>query len=865
MTEHASATSIVDERPLSPAARAGLVMSAAVTILVFYLTATVFMVGFCALAFILLCATVGAARFGLAALVGRLLQVPIRLLGIFGRRLWLASDPTYRIRLTPNDAPGLFEISRQLSRRSGVAPPEAISLEMHTNAWVHLRGYRRGAGRTSLGIGFDLLAGLTVGEVEAVLAHELAHARLVQRGFSRWLKNGLARLGQVTSELSASAAGYREAGKRSHLAETTVRVFDGLTRRAARLVATYSRQDEFAADRGAVELCGATAIRSALIRLEVLADVVSALPWSERLARLQPGEAFTGWLVSELAGSDRGGRQESLRHAVDPYSTHPALCDRLAALPAQDAPLRDTRPGIALLADPDRVAGRLIAEIQRVTAIQETKDTKRLARETQKWCRPEGVGVASLLGAIGLIAGLVIGVAGATNGFPLDMMATAVGALVAGVALVRHPRHRDRWPLPVPAYGTLLNPRPPETQEQLAAAENAIVAELRAAAAQERSWRARLAMLVSASYAALQDRDYLRAHVGARLAFEIKPKSIEASVSYAIAAAGLGDAKQAQSRLGFIKRKVGLQTLATKWGAAWAMSLLDDWGCEGLLQQLHELEPDVATYVSLLALARLHRHKLQSAIESAKRGVALEPANRAAVLLLAHLLLLAGLTADVAARLDPLEDYARTDADTAFMMVRLRLMQRDTAGAVQWADVVRSLDAEGAYLMGLGQVFGAARLAEPAATFFGAAADARFTPEANIGLSILASVRGDRAGARGYLLTALNFEGARLTKGQTVGGLFHEILGRLNGLAEQRLDCTAWIATLPAGSLALAERAILVYAPSESAARAHLAAIVTAMQGSEAAADLTGVRWRIAPNAQQPDRPVPPGVHAVVS
>src|SRR5437016_2975807 len=139
-------------------------------------------------------------------------------------------------------------------------------------------------------------------------------------------------------------------------------------------------------------------------------------------------------------------------------------------------------------------------------------------------------------------------------------------------------------------------------------------------------------------------------------------------------------------------------------------------------------------HASLLALAQGHRHKLQSAIENAERGVALEPANRAAVLLLAHLLVLTGRTADAAARLDPLQDYARTDASSAFLMVRLRLMQRDTAGALQWAGVVQGLDPDGALLIGLGQAFGAARLAEPAATFFGAAAQARFAPEAGIGL-----------------------------------------------------------------------------------------------------------------------------------
>src|SRR2546430_5764355 len=177
-------------------------------------------------------------------------------------------------------------------------------------------------------------------------------------------------------------------------------------------------------------------------------------------------------------------------------------------------------------------------------------------------------------------------------------------------------------------------------------------------------------------------------------------------------------------------------------------------------------------------------------------------------------------------------------------MVRLRLMRRDTAGALQWAGVVQGLDPDGALVIGLGQAFGAARLVEPAATFFGAAAQARFAPEANTGLAVLASLRGDRAGARRHLLAALKFEGARLTRGQTVGGLFHEVLGRLNGLAEQRLDCTAWIATVPDGPLALAGRTILVCAPGESSARACLETIVTAMQGSESAADLSGGTWR---------------------
>src|SRR2546425_8026289 len=146
-------TSIMDEKPLTPAARAGLVVNAAITILLFYLTAILFMAGFGALALILLVAAVLAARFGMAAFIGRLMRVPVRLLGILGRRLWLSSGTTYRIALTPNDAPGLFEMSRGLSRRSAVSAPQTISLQKDMNALGHFRRYRRGSGRPSPRIG----------------------------------------------------------------------------------------------------------------------------------------------------------------------------------------------------------------------------------------------------------------------------------------------------------------------------------------------------------------------------------------------------------------------------------------------------------------------------------------------------------------------------------------------------------------------------------------------------------------------------------------------------------------------------------------------------------------------------------------
>src|SRR2546427_2662782 len=99
MTELNSPTSIMDEKPLSPAARAGLVVNAAVTILLFYLTAILFMAGFSRLPLLLPPVTLAAARGGMAPFVRRLRPVPVRLIGVLRGELWGPRGTTSRLAL----------------------------------------------------------------------------------------------------------------------------------------------------------------------------------------------------------------------------------------------------------------------------------------------------------------------------------------------------------------------------------------------------------------------------------------------------------------------------------------------------------------------------------------------------------------------------------------------------------------------------------------------------------------------------------------------------------------------------------------------------------------------------------------------
>jgi len=79
------------------------------------------------------------------------------------------------------------EMLTGLCRRLQLAFPDEISLQMGDGAWVRLKGLGSGAGKTTLGVGYDLLAGLSMAEMEAVLAHEMTHAKLIHRGYRNWV------------------------------------------------------------------------------------------------------------------------------------------------------------------------------------------------------------------------------------------------------------------------------------------------------------------------------------------------------------------------------------------------------------------------------------------------------------------------------------------------------------------------------------------------------------------------------------------------------------------------------------------------------------------------------------------------------
>lgn len=860
------------ERPLSGAAKATLVVSASSVILLCYAS---YLAAMLLLLLLLACETILAiagARFGMAGFVINMMKRQTPLLGILYRSFWLGQGTDYRIAIQSKDAPKLFALLGDLSARLQIAPPDEVSIEMNSGAWVRLPGLRRGAGKTILGIGYDLLAGLSISEVEAVMAHEMTHAKLVQRGLKQWLNAGLARTVRVASGLSQMVDAGRQAKQASTLATLFLHCAGPLASLAARLVAKYSRQDEFEADRGAAELCGAEPLRTSLQRLEAMEEKLARLPWPERVAQLQLDESFSQWLIRELS-TPTSSREHAIRTTVhDPFSTHPSLHDRIAALPASTSARRDEESGIQLLAAPDQIADRLMTEIQRVVAEQEQKDTQTISKWARKTQRSTSIQIRwQQLPSIPLMfLGIIFGVVTFADGFnPIS----ALTALVLGAAAVwswRLGRYKDNRTLPVPSFSDLKRAWQAEAPPNLAEREKQLESELTKTIAAETKKRRQIAVLLDHGYAALGRCDYLSAHVATRLALDRDGKSIEAALGMAIAAAGLQFYDQTGAMLGFVRDKVGFHTPATLWGAAWALTLLGDWEhAEAMLWRKHEQDPANTTFLALLALAQLRRNKLQSAAANTTRALAIDGNQTAVVTLLVETLLDAGRLRDAARHLEQLEPLARGDTELALLQVRLNLLRRRFDLARQWAATLRANDASPKWLIRLGTLFQNARLDDDAGSFLHEALQVGHYPESHLELARLATSRRDTAVARSHLLAALNVEKKLGEKATGPLPLFHHTLAALIQQEEPRSDCRAWIATFPSGEppttpAALSKRSFFIYAPDQTAAENYADTILVSMQPTNPPARAATLHWKPAPKDQQPVRPVRPGVEYVL-
>lgn len=854
-------------RPLNGAAKLVMMTSAAATIIVFYIFISLTILG---LGFWIGCELIAAiigVRVGLTAYIGRFLERHFKLLSALVNQLWLREGTRYRLKLEPSEAPGIVAIMNRLAGQLNIQPPDTIYLEMTMGAWVELRGLRREIGKTHLGIGYDLLAGLTEQEIEAVLAHELVHAKLVKRAFSRWLKYGLHRAGRVNGQLSAISNAYRRAGQSFTIAEGILQIADRLTHWCAQLVAAYSRQDEFEADYGAAELCGSAPLSSALSKLNALEEKLSRLPWSERLAHIQSDEGLSQWLIKELALEPVAKPEGERLDLRNKYSTHPSLTDRLAALPKDGSTLHPSPPGLQLLANPEATARKLVGEIQRIQLESENKDLKALRKwkmTTRQSTQFRAVHVPGIL--VGLFS-VFIALAYWAGDHPLVALVIAVSGLSLSICLYRILGALVRRPLPILDYETFIRTWPElPAKIDLEKTQQEIEATLKKKIAAVKSKKKRKEFFLHEAYTALGRGDYLTTHVAARQVRINNKTDHDACLALAIASAAYGQRDQCNQLLQSVYGHSAFRSPTVAWGAAWACILTGSWlPAEALLHRRLRKSPNDPALLSLIAFCQYQRGKPRSALLNIRQARTVQPATLEQTKLLIRVLLDQGDRNEAEQLLRELGEIVHTDQSLQFSWIRLLVLKRQFAEANEEIERLSAQSPPPHFFVGLGKIFENAREDAKAQEFYQRALLNGHYPEALIGLSRLAWRVRDKGLSRQYTLSAFDTTKTLAPKARSIFDLFQSALNLLMLLEERVADCKAWTARIPPGSKPgpLANRTLLIYATEEKIAADYLRTVMQAMEPARDLSTTTFSKPTLAPKDLQPAVPVYPGIQYI--
>ena len=852
-------------RPLSGAARLALIATTAATIALFYLFISLSLLGLLVWLALFLLVVAALARFGAAGLVMKYFERDVRLFGMVVRSLWLSEGATYRLPLQRADAPRLFGLVEQLAGRFEIPPPDELCLEMNCGAWVQLHGLKTGLGKTRIGVGYDLLAGLSEREVEAVMAHELAHAKLIDRALRNWLFAGLGRAATVSNQLSAAADAHRRAGEGFGPGDLMLGGADTLTRLCARQMGAYSRQNEFEADRGAAELCGSAAMRASLQRLEVLHPRLARLPWNERVAKIESPDGLSRWLQAELASAGPTA-EDAPAEVFDRYSTHPPLRDRLAALPADGSTLEESPSGLSLLAEPDKIALKLVAAIQQTALKEEAKDLRDLRKWLGKIRQTRSYRLAQLPGMLIIAAGIVCGA------ISLMMQIWAAAAIWLFVAIPLGcwfwvlGRYRDKRSLPVPDFEAFMKARQDYPLPDIESREQKLEEELRQLITGERKQKREAARLVDEAYAALGRADYLRAHVAARLAQPLDPKSVERDLAMLVAAAAFNQHDAFGNLMQVVLKKTGLRSPSSAWAGAWALLLCGDWrAAEALLHETLKPRPDDPQLLAVLAFCQSRRGKLQSALANIRRSCRPRPPTAQHHKLFVSLLLDHGALREAAQLMEEFGPAAAYDPDVVHLRIQFHLLRREFEGAEKQLAMLAESDLPGHRLLAIGYLYENARTDAKAVEFFQRALARGHYPDAFLALARHAVEAKDKARARQYIHAALDTTKAAADKAASAFDVFHQALNQLLHLEEPLDSCRAWLTSFLPGKNAgpLAKHSFLVFAPTDKDAQGYLQILLQAVKPDEPPLAGAYIMVKPAPRNLQPVRPVRPGIQYV--
>jgi len=327
----------------------------------------------------------GAIKLLIAAFIGIIVFGAAILRGILVK---IGGDP-FGIKLSRDEHPEVFALSDEVAAKVSASPIDDVFLtpEDDLGVWEEAALYKPpGLGKRKIVRGMAALNYLTLEQLRCILAHEYGHFSNRDTFFGRFIHRVRGSYGALLTELSGSKIQYLN--PLYWIIRLYFFIYDLIS-------SSFSRRQEFAADRFAVEAYGGPVFRHGLVAAHLEGIFFNQVGMRQAFELAKEGKAFDNVyrfvsaaredLEKNRLSEKQAALEKLLAHKTGARDSHPCLKDRLEAqgepasfdalappprAVADPGPARETLPGEPSAAEAlfGKQAGALQSELSRMLA-----------------------------------------------------------------------------------------------------------------------------------------------------------------------------------------------------------------------------------------------------------------------------------------------------------------------------------------------------------------------------------------------------------------------------------------------------------------------------------------------------------------
>lgn len=291
-----------------------------------------------------------------------------------GEQQW---DSIETVSLTWDNAPDLWKTVKDISVKMGVRTPRQIVTGLDVNAWINDRPQHsviedKSFKGLTLYISLPLLRILTVSELQAVIAHEMAHYAGGDVDAQKEFNRAYERLFSAVIEVLDLSDDMKDEKKSETIASLALSSHEQAQRHLlntfSRNMAAMNRRTELIADKSAANAVSAKELAAALIKLSIF-DRVWAMVAEEYVNRVNKGwidkidvsivyaEAVN--MFTRSAAATAATKVIGKKKVEHPFDTHPPTLQRLKNIGIR---LKNLDLEELLTVSPENTAHHLIAD-----------------------------------------------------------------------------------------------------------------------------------------------------------------------------------------------------------------------------------------------------------------------------------------------------------------------------------------------------------------------------------------------------------------------------------------------------------------------------------------------------------------------